>query len=283
MHAFGKIYPLLLFLGTGATLFRCNEKSPDEVQKDTKTETTPAIVDQKDQADATDSDQPSSDLEKETIASEVVKVPPRVPCQKPTELPRENFTIEYAVKLINALPMPVTVPCMLDVLPRPLSIHATSSDLSVQPADGETNPRIFILINSLTIAIAISGEGAKIVELSESLAVNRSVKGEIGFPVTEPLALSLVYERIINKDGPGTSCAGCHFSEGIAGSGFPENAFASKALRPFERQGIAISRLKKFKELCLGESNERCEILESIFRDGDPQQFDFPAAMPTLF
>ena len=54
-------------------------------------------------------------------------------------------SIGDAVALINALPKPLTIACFVSALNRPLNLNLTTSTISVQPAIGVSNPRIFII------------------------------------------------------------------------------------------------------------------------------------------
>jgi hypothetical protein len=276
---------LIMLLGLTVFLSQCNEDRSSNQQDSAKTKSISAKPDRKTEEGSTDSaiEKTSDVVAQDTTVADPAIPAPREPCQKPAQLPAESYTIEYAVKLINSLPMPVTIPCVVDVLPHPLSINVTSSDLSVQPANGANNPRIFIKIDSLIMTFAVSGEGAKTIEFSQSIATDRSVKGELAFPVSKALALTSAYDQVVSSQGTGTKCAGCHFDEAAASSQFPSPAFASRALRPFERQAVSISDLKILTENCTDAESIRCQLFESIFRGGDPKQFDFSPSMPTLF
>ena len=53
-------------------------------------------------------------------------------------------TLEEAVALANGLPFPVTAECYVEALDRPLRIEATKSRTSLQKAEGERSPRVFL-------------------------------------------------------------------------------------------------------------------------------------------
>src|SRR5688572_8125053 len=62
-------------------------------------------------------------------------------------------SILEVVGQVNALPRPVTLPCFLATLPRPLEVHASQSIFSAQPAAGRRSPRMFIFSGALTLTI----------------------------------------------------------------------------------------------------------------------------------
>jgi len=59
-------------------------------------------------------------------------------------VPGSPGTIEEAVALANGLPFPVTAECYVEALDRPLRIEATKSRTSLQKAEGERSPRVFL-------------------------------------------------------------------------------------------------------------------------------------------
>jgi hypothetical protein len=73
----------------------------------------------------------------------------------------------------------VTLPCFLQTLQRPLSLYATSSPISAQPADSERDPRIFVMMEPLILSVVAVGETSVYLELSELTSNTRSIKAEI--------------------------------------------------------------------------------------------------------
>jgi hypothetical protein len=192
------------------------------------------------------------------------------------------LNIETMVKLINTMKKPVTLPCLIDVLPANISINATSSKLSAQPAENEENPRLFFKFGSLILSTRTSGAGSGNLELSEFFGNEKSVKAEIALPITKNLTPEDPYKRILKDDLSGTKCAGCHFNEEPKSDQPNEYRFYSKAIRPFVRQEININTLKKYQEECKPYDNYRCQILDSIFRKL-PIWFDFDEDTPTFY
>ena len=156
-------------------------------------------------------------------------------------------TIEEVVELVNSLPKPLSIPCFLESLNRPLEIFATNSRSSVQPAVGEI-PRVFIFKGPLVISVAPEGPGQSLVEVSHLISDYESVKGELAFPVNEELSKSAAYEGVLS--GSGTRCSACHFSEHNASDSFPSVAYASQALRPSFTSEVSIDSLRSLAEAC---------------------------------
>ena len=69
--------------------------------------------------------------------------------------------------LVNALPSPVTLPCFLQALARPLKMHAAVSLISAQPSVGARSPRIFLFFDGLRVSIVPAGAGAPLLEMGE--------------------------------------------------------------------------------------------------------------------
>lgn len=253
-----------------------NEEAPTNIQTEAngskETESAKEVVPTTDEEKPSD---PPQDIEETPKA--------RAVCSTKWQRPLSNLKMEDVVALINTLPKPVTIPCVLDVLPRPFAINATTSDLSVQPADGIGNPRIFIAINFLIITFTMAADEPPALEFSQLLSDDESVKGEITFPVTQDLMASAPYTQVVREGNIGTRCAACHFNERPATSSFPANAFISKALRPFARQDVSFDLLKEMSANCATIVSDRCDILQSLFRGAEPTRYNFPSAMPTLF
>jgi hypothetical protein len=220
----------------------------------------------------------------EPAASPSSTPPPaaHVPCVAPAGVDNDPQSIAAVVTLLNALPKPVTLVCYLEALRRPLSVNATSSDLSIQPALGADSPRLFLFSGSLVSAVA-TAVGPSLLEMSVLLGTQQSVKGEIAFPVTETLTEAGVYARIKRSDAAGTRCGGCHFGESPAQGVGNGEAYASKALRPFDADDVPISILAHAADLCEGTSNARCDLLRAVFEHGDVAPRSFPHDMPTMF
>lgn len=205
-------------------------------------------------------------------------------CVAPAGVSTDLRTVEDVISLINALPMPVSMACVMDVLPRPLYLNATSSNLSVQPAVNRTTPRIFLFVGpSLIFSFVPGGPDSATLEMSSLVSSSTSVKAEIEFPVTSPLAADAGYTRIARSTGSGTKCTGCHSGETIAPPPYAAGAYVSQALRPLLTGQVSVFDVKDEARVCGNIQSERCNMFRSLFNHGDVQPKDFPSSMPTLF
>lgn len=244
---------------------------------------------------STDADQASQVEEPDDVAVDPEPVegqagdPPassaRVPCTSPTGAPVALETIAQIVELLNSMPKPVSIPCFLDVLARPLYVNATASDLSVQPASSPTIPRIFIFSGpTLILSFVPAGEGSHTLEMSSLTSNTASVKGELPFPVTATLAADAAYTSIANLQGTGTTCAGCHSAEAAAPSSYGPGAYVSTALKPLATRDVSLFDLKFQHGLCQPDDGaDPCAGFEALFGHGEVLPKAFPPEMPTLF
>lgn len=182
-------------------------------------------------------------------------------------------TIFTAVERLNALPAPVTPACFVASLPRPLDAVATISVVSAQPAAGRESPRVFLLMPGLVVSVVPDGDGASLLEFAEWTTPLRTLKGELKFPVTTPLALDAPLTRVHSNLGV-TSCGLCHRNE------LPhdtiDGGFVSDAFRPDPGTLVPISELaQRHAECPPGESTPRCEMLHALFDFGALDQGAF--------
>lgn len=178
-------------------------------------------------------------------------------------------TIAEAVALTNTLPFPVTAECLVEALDRPLRIEASKSRLSVQPADGERSPRVFVwTADSLVMTIAVDGEGRDLVEFGQFVTPRRSIKGELKFPLTAPASLADALARVRNPEFPNiTSCFVCHDRERDEPT-IP-GARSSLALRPKPSSLVAIEALRDERERCDATVEPaRCQWFAALFDHG---------------
>jgi hypothetical protein len=205
-------------------------------------------------------------------------------CRAPDGTSASPQSTEQAVQLLNALPKPTTVACFVESLSRPLSVYATSSPFSAQPARSVISPRVFINIGSLWISVVIAGSSSYLMEFGEGVAgeQERSTKGELLLPLAEAVAPSAPYDRI--RDNPGTACGLCHYDERHEDSLPFANAFSSVAFRPRPESRVTLEALRLQNQLCDWQLEaERCEMLAALFDGGEVTETAFPAAMPTFF
>lgn len=192
-------------------------------------------------------------------------------------------SIEAVINLINALPRPLDIPCFISSLKRPLDISLTNSGLSAQPASGNTNPRIFIMLAPLIISISVSGEGSYLVEFAESIGNSRSIKGELKFPIASgALAASAAFDRI--NTGTSTTCGGCHRYEEVTNSNYPGVVYESIALRPVNTSKVQLNdfQLEVGKCQLATTPTYRCNLIFGLFNQGPLSQVDFDPGIPTF-
>lgn len=203
-------------------------------------------------------------------------------CSTPSGVSGSPKSIEEAVALINALPKPVSVPCFLDSLDRPLKVSLSNNPNSAQPASGARSPRVFIFSEPLIISVVPEGFGGNVVEFSVLTAPDMSVKGELPFPVSADVPPEAPYTEILL--GSGTICATCHRNETRAFNIPFANAFVSQALRPRPDTVVSVESLRQQAVICDAVAEpQRCAVLRSLFGGGGAKAHDFPSSMPTAF
>ena len=88
----------------------------------------------------------------------------RVICVAPEGINNDPRSMPEVITLINALPKPVSVACLIDALKGPFKVNATSSFFSAQPAYSEEAPRIFLFFEPLYISVVPAGAGGEVVD-----------------------------------------------------------------------------------------------------------------------
>jgi hypothetical protein len=186
------------------------------------------------------------------------------------------------VALANALPKPLTLPCYLEALARPMPLHATLSQFSAQPAQGVRSPRIFVYFEPLIMTVVPVGQGLHLLEFGEQRAEFRSLKGELGFPLEAEVIPGEVYEQTLFNENL-TACAFCHASEELDASVPGGRAFVSQSLRPRDGQRVPLDSLRMELDACDAEAEpERCAMLDSLFGWGETVDWEFPIEMATF-
>jgi len=190
--------------------------------------------------------------------------------------------IAQVVDTLNALPKPVSLPCFLQHLAGPLALDATRGDLSLQPAVGRRSPRIFILLEPLIATVVPDGIGQALLELGERRGETRSLKAEVGFPVTTMLEQASPFEHVVF--GPGvTSCAFCHGAETLAPDISFTSAFESDALRPPAANRVTIEELRAEYQTCdAALEPHRCAVLDALFERESVTYRELPPTFATL-
>lgn len=188
-------------------------------------------------------------------------------CEPPPGLGSAS-TIEDVVALVNALPKPTSLACVLESLDRPLAVHASTSTAGAQPATGPENPRIFLLRGDLVMSLVPEGEASATLELGYAIGERRSIKAELEFPVSDVLAPSAPYDQV--QLGAGTSCGLCHGAETRVDSIDFATAWASDVFQDEPEQALPLGFLRQSAIDCDHEATpDRCALLDSIFGHGE--------------
>jgi hypothetical protein len=196
-------------------------------------------------------------------------------CVAPPGTNASPRSVADVVALLNALPAPVTLPCFLETLARPLKMHATLSQISLQPSAGARSPRVFLFSDTLRMSVALAGTGSSLLEFGEINDQLHSIKAEIGFPVTAPLTPESPFERVLFTPTQ-TRCSFCHPSEEPIDIGVMP-AFTSVALRPSPGNGVSIDFLRYQRDACDPTVEpDRCPLLHGLFDQGLPIEQAFP-------
>ncbi|PRP92385.1 hypothetical protein ENSA5_49550 [Enhygromyxa salina] len=184
-------------------------------------------------------------------------------------------TIEEVVALINALPKPTSLACVLESLDRPLAMYASTSIASAQPAAGPHSPRVFVFRDDLTMSVVLEGNSRDTLELSYAIGDRLSIKAELVFPVEEVLEPSAPYDQV--AVGGGTTCGVCHGSEVTVPSLDFAEAWASDVFQDDPDEALSRSFLRQLALDCDHETEpERCELLDAIFGHGELEPGDLP-------
>jgi hypothetical protein len=204
-------------------------------------------------------------------------------CRAPAGVSNSPHTIAETLTLINALPKPLSLPCFLESLARPLAISATNSVFSAQPANGVRSPRIFVFQDPTWLSIVPEGDGARLLEFGEQRPQFRSLKGEIVFPVSTRLEASAPFEHLLFAPEL-TTCAGCHAAETQESEISGVRTFVSQALRPRSQDLVSAASLRHELEICdRAREPQRCAMLDGLLGWGEVSDRAFPVEMATFF
>jgi hypothetical protein len=195
-------------------------------------------------------------------------------------------TIADAVALANALVAqraPLSLACFLAALERPLTVLGVVSTFSLQASvGGALNPRVFIFSGNLVMSVVPAGDGSPFVELAEYTSPVRSIKGQLEFPVTTPVALADAYESI--RTGGGTLCGGCHRDEQPAPQVTAAQAFESGVFAPRPSDVVPLQQMQADWTTCDPRTEpERCAILSALFARGPVVTGSFSPDAATIF
>ena len=203
-------------------------------------------------------------------------------CEAPAGLGSPQ-TIAEALALLNALPPPITVPCVVESLDRPLAIAATTSTISAQPAVDAGSPRIFIFSGPLILSIVPGGTGRDLLEFGEPRGELDSLKGELEMPALQPIPPGKPFDHLRYNEQL-TVCGFCHRDERLAVDQDHPNAFISRALRPVDDRLVPLDDLRAEHAACAPDLEpERCAILSAVFDHGPVFEEGFAEELGTIF
>jgi hypothetical protein len=187
-------------------------------------------------------------------------------------------SIAQTLARFNGLPPPVSGPCFIASLQRPLNVVATKGTLSLQPAEGAENPRIFILAPQVVLSFVPAGDAGQLLEMGEWDTTTRTLKGEIALPVTSTLAPDAPFTRILSGSSA-TTCAICHRAESPSAS--QVGGYVSSAFRPQPSDLVPVSALAAQHNLCVdaGTVSERCDYFHAFFDFGEVKQGAFASSV----
>jgi hypothetical protein len=203
-------------------------------------------------------------------------------CRAPAGVSASPQSIADAVALANALPHPLSLPCFLESLQRPLVVQPVVSTVSLQPAQGARSPRIFLFWDQLIVSVVPEGAGRQLIEMGQLVGVDRSLKAELGFPVDGPLGPGDPFARVRMADG--TTCAFCHSDERRADDAGGVATFTSTAFAPAPRAVQDLGALAHERAVCDADAEpDRCAFLRALFDHGEVRAGAFPPGIPTAF
>jgi hypothetical protein len=207
-------------------------------------------------------------------------------CKAPAGVSTAPHSIGDVIQLLNVLPKPTSVPCLLEALEHPLAVQATYSVLSAQPADGMRSPRIFLFFDPLLLSVVPAGGGTHLLEIGERRSESISLKGELEFPIEAALAPTAPFDRLqFNAQTSTSTCGFCHQNEQPAAGIDHPFARISQAMRPMASQHVSLAAMQNETAICDPASEpDRCAMLHAIFDRSEPAlEREFPTTYKTFF
>jgi hypothetical protein len=198
------------------------------------------------------------------------------------------LTIADAVAMANALvdqgAAPLTIPCFVSRLDRPLTALGVDGEFSLQPGDGRRSPRMFAILGAtnLVVSFAPAGSASDRVELAEYPTPLRSIKAEMAFPMTAKVSPAEPYDRI--RTGDGTVCGGCHRYEVQAPQVTVTKAFESGVFKARPEEVVPVPEMQTQERSCDPKQEPyRCAMFQALFEHGAVLQGELPADAPTIY
>ncbi|HET9239678.1 MAG TPA: hypothetical protein VFO10_20630 [Oligoflexus sp.] len=189
--------------------------------------------------------------------------------------------ITDVIALINSLPKPVTLDCVIASLRRPFALNATASVISAQPASSRDKPRIFLHHEGLFLSVV---PGTATLEFGETWQSIYSIKGELTFPIQENLADNAPFVGIgpiFSSSQNQTRCgAPCHLTTVEYSKQGGVTIFASQIVRPNPALDIPLDELKAAWKNCSTPDDPACQLYNALFDEADPLSFEFNEDFP---
>lgn len=195
--------------------------------------------------------------------------------------------IQSLVNWVNAMEKPLTLPCFIESLPRPLKIQSAFSEFSAQPSPALRSPRIFFFFDRLILTVAVDQDFAEfpypLLEMSYLVDEPNLIttKAELKFPLSNTISAGTPYEGLSFNERI-SQCSFCHPRESIRETVAGQPVYQSQILRP--STPLPLAQLIQQAENCnRADEPYRCAMLSSIVDHGELVPFQFPAGAPTIF
>jgi hypothetical protein len=211
-------------------------------------------------------------------ASDLTGQTPETTC---TPVTQSITKIADVVALINSLPKPLSLDCLIASLRRPFALNATASVISAQPATSRDRPRIFLHNEGLFLSVV---PGDNLLEFGETWQTVYSIKGELSFPVKETLSDNAPFVSIgpiFSQSQNQTRCGGpCHGTTLEYSKQGGTTIFASQIVRPNPALNVTLDELKEAWKQCSAPDDAACQLYNALFDEVEPQPFEFNEDFP---
>lgn len=195
--------------------------------------------------------------------------------------------IQSVVDWLNAMEKPLTLPCFIQSLPRPLKIQPAFSEFSAQPSPSLRSPRIFLFFDRLILTIVVDQDFVEspyaLLEMSYLVDEPNLIttKAELKFPLQNVVSPGAPYEGLSFNERI-SQCSFCHPKESILATVEGQPVYQSQMLKP--ATPLPLTQLLQEAGSCAhDDESHRCAMLSSIVNHGDIIPFQFPANARTIF
>ncbi len=188
--------------------------------------------------------------------------------------------VDETLALLQALPEGADPACFVESLDRPLTVVATSSVVSAQPASGVSRPRLFLMGDTMTLSVVPEGDGAHLLEFGLWLDPTTSLKAEFALPLAEGITVQDAFDRV-QFDETRTGCGFCHLNEVVHETVDGVPRYASDALRPLPDTLVALEEVQAARDAC-ADDDTTCALLRALLDHGAVQQGAFDRSVPVV-